>query len=205
MIEKKNVSYKEKNMEKLTVRDFITMALFLVLVFIIYSVLGMTMGLAFPIYGAVLIHAVCSLFWGTIFILLYTKISKKWVVLLFNVMIALLIFMAAWYAAIPIVLGGIIAEIVWQKFDRKKFTTMMACFTIQITAWFVGIYIPVLIITDLSKLFRESYIELYTGIKAALGGPFFYIAVVVTVLGCVTGSFIGKALLKKHFEKAGIV
>ena len=205
MSEKKSTSYKKQNMENLTVRDFITMALFLVLVFIVYSVVGMSIGLAFPIYGAVLIHAGCSLFWGTIFILLYTKISKKWVVLIFNVMIALLILMAAWYAPIPIVLGGIIAEIVWQKFARKKFTTMMACFTIQITAWFVGIYIPILMITDLSILVRESYIQLYTGIKATLMGPFFYIAVVVTVLCCIIGSFIGKALLKKHFEKAGIV
>ena len=62
MSEKKSTSHKKNNMEKLTVRDFITMALFLVLVFIVYSVVGMSIGLAFPIYSAVFIHAGCSLF-----------------------------------------------------------------------------------------------------------------------------------------------
>lgn len=205
MSEQDKIKNKAKNKEKLTVRDFITMALFLVLVFIIYSAVGMPLGVLLPIYGAIFMHAVCALFWGTIFVLLYTKINKKWVPLSFSVMLSLILLMSAWYIVIPIVLGGIIAEIVWQKFDRKKFSTMTACFTIQITAWFSGIYIPLLMIADLSKLLKESYVEMYAGIIEALMGPLFLIAIVVTAICCIIGIFIGKALLKKHFEKAGIV
>ncbi|MCG8689397.1 MAG: MptD family putative ECF transporter S component [Desulfobacterales bacterium] len=196
---------KEKGKEKLTVRDYVTIALFVVLVFVIYSAIGMPIGLLFPVYGGIFMQATCALFWGTIFILLYTKVNKKWVVLIFSIIQALILMMTAWMVSILIVAGGIIAEIVWQKLDRKKFRTMATCFTIQITAWFLAIYTPLLLFADISLYLKESYIEMYANIKAVLAGPLFLVAVAATIVCSIIGAFIGKALLKKHFKKAGVV
>lgn len=198
------ITKKMINKKKLSVRDYITMALILVLVYIIYAAVGMPMGLT--VAGIVFMHAACSLLWGTIFLLLYTRVNKKWTVLIFGIILGLIQVMNFWPTSVSLALGGVAGEILWQKTDRKKFKTMVACFTIQIASWYIGIYAPLIIFFDLSKkILAESYVEMYTEAKTFTSGPMFFIGLGVTIICSVAGAFLGKILLKKHFRKAGIV
>ena len=199
----KGITHKGKLNEKLTIQDYITMALMLVLVYIVYIVIGLPIGLT--IIGNLFMQAACSLVWGTLFLLLYTKVNKKWTVLIFGIILALMQLMNFWPLTVFLALGGVIGEIIWQKMDRTKFRTMTMCFTVQITSWFLGIAVPLMLIVDLNKYFAESYVKIYVELKELFTGTFFIIGL-VAVIGCsITGSLIGKQLLKKHFLKAGIV
>lgn len=194
---------KGKNKEKLTIQDYITMALMLVLIYIVYIVIGLPVGLT--IIGNIFMQAACSLVWGTLFLLLYTKVNKKWTVLIFGIILALMQLINFWPLTVFLALGGVIGEITWQKMDRTKFRTMAMCFTVQITSWFLGIAVPLILIVDLNKYFAESYVKIFAELKELYTGTLFIIGL-IAVIGCsITGAFIGKLLLKKHFQKAGIV
>ena len=51
----------------------------------------------------------------------------------------------------------------------------------------------------------SAYADLYSTVFDMLIGPMFFVGLAATVVGCVVGAFLGKLLLKKHFQKAGIV
>jgi energy-coupling factor transport system substrate-specific component len=197
------IKKKTKNPNNLTIRDYITTAIVLVLGFMVYAAIGFPLGMT--IVGSFFIHAACSLVWGTIFLILYTRVNKKWIVLILGMVLALVQLMNAWPTTIFMAVGAVIAEVVWQKMDRKKFRTMMICFVIQITFWYLGNYIPLMLATDISKYMSSNYVEMYTSIQELVKGPLFY-AGLAAVIGCsIAGAYIGKYFLKKHFKKAGIV
>lgn len=189
--------------EKMTVRDYITTAIMLVLIFLVFVVIGAPVGMT--VIGNLFVFAVCSLVWGTIFLLLYTKVNKKGVVFLCGIVLAILQLMNFWAVAALIAIGAVLAEIVWRKLDRKKFTTMTLCFTIKIVFWYFGMTLPLIFLKDMYLAAAPSYADLYGAVSEFLVGPMFFIGLTATVAGCVIGSLVGKLLLKKHFIKAGIV
>ncbi len=194
---------KEKTKNKLSVRDYITMALILVLGYVVRSVIGIPMSLS--IVGNLFLDAVNALFLGTVFMLFYTKVNKKWAKMIFGIVLALIQAVSFWPSSIFLVLGGIIAEIIWQKADKEKFGTLVACFTVQITAWYLGNYVPIILFAGAMSIISESYVEMYTAVRDFAAGPMFFVGLAAVVAGCILGAFIGKLLLKKHFIKAGIV
>ena len=46
--------------------------------------------------------------------------------------------------------------------------------------------------------------EFYGSVFDIVAGPLFFVCLGVTALGGVLGSLLGRAVLKKHFERAGI-
>lgn len=193
----------QKNSEKMNVRDYITTAICFVLLYIVFAVIGTPIGMT--VIGNLFIFAVCALFWGTVYMLLYSKVNKKGVVLLFSLILAVMMLMNFWVISLVIALGGIVAEIVWRKLDRRKFSTMLICFTIQIVAWYLAQAVPLILLKDMYLAAIPAYAELYSGVYELLVGPMFFVGLAATVAGCIAGGFIGRFLLKKHFQKAGIV
>lgn len=196
-------SPKDRLKEQLTIRDYITMALILILVYIIYSAIGIPMGLT--IIGNLFMHAVCALLWGTIFMLLYTKVNKNGVPLIFGIVLALIQLINFWPLSVFLTAGGLAGEIFWQKLDKTRFRTMVLCFTLQITSWYLGILVPLILFAGSLSIISEQYTGLYMELKNFATGPMFFIGLITVIAGCVAGAFIGKLLLKKHFQKAGIV
>jgi len=194
---------KEENKNKLSVRDYITMALILVLGYVVRSVIGIPMSLS--IAGNLFIDAVSALLLGTIFMLFYAKVNKMWAKMIFGIVLALIQAMSFWPSSVFLALGGIIAEIIWQKAGKEKFSTLVVCFTVQITAWYLGNYVPLILFTGAMSTLSEQYVEMYTAVRDFAAGPMFFIGLAAVIVGCVIGAFIGKLLLKKHFVKAGIV
>ena len=198
-----SVDNKRKNTEKLSVRDYITMAILLVLVYLVFVVVGTPIGMT--VAGNLFIFAACAVIWGTIFLLLYTKIPKKWCVLVFGIILAAIQLMNFWAVSLLILTGALLAELFWQKLDRRKISTMMICFSIQITFWYLGTAIPLIFMKDLLFAAVPRYEELFRNVAELMNGPIFLGSLSATILGCVLGVLLGKVLLKKHFRKAGIV
>ncbi|MGL6197759.1 MAG: MptD family putative ECF transporter S component [Lachnospiraceae bacterium] len=194
---------KKKNSEKMNVRDYITTAIMFVLMFIVFSVIGTPVGMS--VVGNLFVFAVCALIWGTIFLLLYTKVNKPGVVLLFGLILAVLMLMNFWALSLIIAIGAAIAELLWRKLDRHKFSTMLICFTTQIVFWYFGMTLPLIFLKDSYLNAVPAYADLYAAVFDLVVGPMFFAGLLATILGCTIGAFIGKMLLKKHFVKAGVV
>lgn len=192
-----------KNNEKMNVRDYITAAIMYVLMFLVYAGVGAPIGMT--VAGSLFVFAACAVVWGTIFILLFTKVNKKGVVLLFGLIWAAMQLMSFWGVAIVIAIGAVIAELLWDKLDRRKFSTMLLCFTVQVIFLYLGMTLPLIFMKDMYLAAVSAYADLYSTVFDMLIGPMFFVGLAATVVGCIVGSFLGKLLLKKHFEKAGIV
>lgn len=193
----------QRKSERMNVRDYITTAICFVLLYVVFAVVGTPIGMT--VAGNLFIFAACALLWGTIYLLLYSKVNKKGVVLLYSLILAVFMLMNFWGISLVIALGGVVAELVWRKLDRHKFSTMLICFTIQIVAWYLAQALPLMVLKDLYLAAIPAYAELYSGVYELLVGPMFFVGLAATVVGCIAGGFIGKLLLKKHFQKAGIV
>ena len=192
-----------KNNEKMNVRDYITAAIMYVLMFLVYAGVGAPIGMT--VAGSLFVFAACAVVWGTIFILLFTKVNKKGVVLLFGLIWAAMQLMSFWGVAIVIAIGAVIAELLWDKLDRRKFSTMLLCFTVQVIFLYLGMTLPLIFMKDMYLAAVSAYADLYSTVFDMLIGPMFFFFFSATVVGCIVGAFLGKLLLKKHFEKAGIV
>lgn len=192
-----------KNNEKMNVRDYITAAIMYVLMFLVYAGVGAPIGMT--VAGSLFVFAACAVVWGTIFILLFTKVNKKGVVLLFGLIWAAMQLMSFWGVAIVIAIGAVIAELLWDKLDRRKFSTMLLCFTVQVIFLYLGMTLPLIFMKDMYLAAVSAYADIYSTVFDMLIGPMFFVGLAATVVGCIVGAFLGKLLLKKHFEKAGIV
>ena len=192
-----------KNNEKMNVRDYITAAIMYVLMFLVYAGVGAPLGMTAA--GSLFVFAACAVVWGTIFMLLFTKVNKKGVVLLFGLIWAAMQLMSFWGVAIVIAIGAVIAELLWDKLDRRKFSTMLLCFTVQVIFLYLGMTLPLIFMKDMYLAAVSAYADLYSTVFNMLIGPMFFVGLAATVVGCIVGAFLGKLLLKKHFEKAGIV
>ena len=189
--------------EKINVRDIITIAISYVIMFIIYVVVGMP--LSASVYGHLFILSISALIWGSVFMFLYARINKNGVALTLGILMALSNLINFWLISVAILIGAIITELIWRKLDKKKFSTMMLCFTVQIVAWFMGMVIPFFIMTETYINTFVGFEDVYRGMADMIIGPIFAVYLATTITGCIIGSFIGKAVLKKHFIKAGIV
>jgi energy-coupling factor transport system substrate-specific component len=198
------IAKKQKHKEKMNVRDYITLAVMLVLVLLIYTFLGTPFGT--NAVTNLYIFAVCAIPWGIVLMLLYTKVNKKGVVLSSGIILSLLQLMNFWVVSIFIFVGTIIAHVLWTKFDRKRFSTMAICYTIQISFWYLATPISLVLLWDLMKAQLSPDIALlYEAVIPYALGPSFLLSALATVGGCLLGAYLGKVLLKKHFVKAGIV
>lgn len=193
----------KRNPEKMNVRDYITTAIMLVLIFIVFVAVGAPIGMS--VVGNLFTFAACAVVWGTIFLLLYTKVNKKGVVLLIGLIIAALQLMNFWGVSVFIASGAVLSEAVWRVRSRHKFSTMLLCFTTQITFWYLGLTVPLIFLKDLYLAALPGYAALYSGVFDLIVGPMFLVGLAATVAGCIVGAFLGRLLLKKHFLKAGIV
>jgi energy-coupling factor transport system substrate-specific component len=188
---------------KLNVRDFITIGVISAIAVVLFFVIGTLMGTT-PI-GWLFMHSVLAIPFGVLYMLLYTKVPKKGVVLLGSLMIVLLQLMNNWL--IPAIMLGffVINELIWSQGSQKKFSKMVTAFTIFMTGWAIASFSPILLLKDTyiaqfgdrAAYFEEAY--------NALAGPIGIGVLAGVIIASIAGAFLGRAILKKHFEKAGIV
>ena len=159
---------KDLNPNKLVVRDFVSLGIFWVLYFVIYT-LGAP--LCMTAVGNFFIHGTCGILWGITFSLICTKVNKPGVVFLYTTLIGLMQLMNFWLTGVIIIIGGIIAEVVWRKLDRKKFKTIAICHVMVVTAMYLGMFIPLTFLSDvfltqIPEYSLEMFTDLYNFIKA---------------------------------------
>lgn len=196
---------KNKNNNKLVVRDFVTLGIFWVLYFVIYT---MSAPLSLTLVGNLFIHGTCAILWGITFPLLCTKVNKPGVVFIYTALVGIVQIMNFWITGLIIIVGAVIVEIVWRKLDRKKFSTIAICHILVVVTMYLGLTLPLMIlsrdfINQIPEYGRELFYNIYDLLQVQ--GYLFFLGLLSCVVGSIIGALLGKVLLKKHFIKAGIV
>jgi energy-coupling factor transport system substrate-specific component len=196
------------NNAKLVSRDFISIAIFSVIFLAVLFLVAAVGGMIVPLYPFT--TAIEGVICGVIYMYLRAKTPKHWAILLQSAVCVLVFFLmgAMWPMPVGLLIGGLIAEFVSRHKENRSFlfNTIGYCFVML--GFALGSYAPIVFA-------KEWYTEFITssGMSAAyadqvfalIGGPLFYGVLALTAAGSIAGAFLGRAMLKKHFIKAGIV
>lgn len=161
--------------KKLNAKDFINIGIFTVIYFVMFFITGM-LGYIPTIMGT-LVSVLCFL------------MGQSWISIPFGIVF------------------GFLADLIFKAGEYKswKHTVLGYC---VFTEWVVGSMLPMWIMRDTffeayrSKGGTDEYINAVMGLTANWMLP---VVIVLGLVGGVIGAYLGKAILKKHFVKAGIV
>ena len=191
--------------KKLKVKDLVSIGVFAVIYFALMFGVGM-MGMVpilFLIYPTVL-----GIIAGTVVMLFMTKVQKPWALFIFG-MISPLVMFAAGHTYVVVVLSlivMIIAELIRKIGNYNSFKYNMLSYAV-FCIWICSSMMQML-------LAKEKYLEMsiemmgkdyVDAMEKLITYPHMALVALGAFLGGILGAYIGKALLKKHFEKAGIV
>ena len=193
---------------KLKVKDLVNIGIFSALYMAIAMVVMIPVGIA-PILW-LLWPGIAGLFGGVFFTLLLTKVPKMGASLLLALISGILFFATGectWVIIVTFAIAGLLAEVMRKVLGYKSFKG------IALAGGFCAIG---LIGSPLPMwLFQESYMksieemgmgaEYVEGLQSMISAGSFIGMLAVAFIGGLLGTLIGHKMLKKHFEKAGIV
>lgn len=192
----------------LQTKDYISIGVFSLIYFVIAFGIG---GIAqmtpvtFP-----LMPMIVALFAGSIFMLYTAKIPKKGAVSILGILAGILLFITGmfWMMSAFFILLGFIADYIISSGDFKSFRRNLTAYCIFAIAP-MGAYIPMVVMPVQFDKFmqRKGNFSSFAGVIKSIGFNWWAIPAMIlgTVICGAIGGFIGKKLLRKHFEKAGIV
>lgn len=193
--------------KKLKAKDFITVGIFTAILFAVEFACGM-LGYIHPYIVASYVVMI-PLVGAIPMMLFYTKVEKFGMITIMSVLIAIIMFVTGMgYLGAPlIILAGAIADLIaksgnYKSAKKTMFSYGVFCF------WICANYFPVVVS---ATSYRQGLVD--AGYSAEYCDNLFrainyktigILLVLCFVFGCI-GAVIGKAVVKKHFEKAGIV
>lgn len=192
----------------LQTKDYISIGVFSLIYFVIAFGIG---GIAqmtpvtFP-----LMPMIVALFAGSIFMLYTAKIPKKGAVSILGILAGILLFITGmfWMMSAFFILLGFIADYIISSGDFKSFRRNLTAYCIFAIAP-MGAYIPMVVMPVQFDKFmqRKGNVSSFAGVIKSIGLNWWAIPAMIlgTIICGAIGGFIGKKLLRKHFEKAGIV
>lgn len=192
--------------KKLNAKDFINIGIFTVIYFVMFFITGM-LGYI-PIF-AVIIPLVLGILGGIPFMLFLTKTGKFGAATIMGTLVSVLCFlMGQSWISIPFgIIFGFLADLIFKAGEYKswKHTVLGYC---VFTEWVIGSMLPMWIMRD---TFFEAYRnnggtdEYINAVMSLTANWMLPVVIVLGIIGGVIGAYLGKAILKKHFVKAGIV
>jgi len=195
------------NEKKLQAKDFITIGIFTALLFVVEFACGM-LGFIHPYIVAAFVVLI-PLVGSVPMMLFYTKIEKFGMLSIMSVLLAIIMFVTGMgYLGAPLIIAaGVIADLIAGSGGYKSFKKTIISYGV-FCLWICANYFPVVVSADSYRknLIDGGYsVEYCDNLFRAINSKTIAVLLVLCfVFGCV-GALIGKAIVKKHFEKAGIV
>lgn len=195
------------NDKKLQAKDFITIGIFTALLFVVEFACGL-LGFIHPYIVASYVVMIPIV--GSIpMMLFYTKIEKFGMLSIMSVLLAIIMFVTGMgYLGAPLIIAaGVIADLIAKSGGYKSFKKTVISHGV-FCLWICANYFPVVVSANSYRknLLEGGYSAEYCDslFRAINSKTIAVLLVLCFVFGCV-GAVIGKAVVKKHFEKAGIV
>lgn len=195
------------NSKKLVAKDFITVGIFTAILIVVEFLCGM-LGYIHPYIVASYVVMI-PLVGAIPMMLFYTKIEKFGMITIMSVLIAIIMFVLGMgYLGAPlIVAAGVIADLIAKSGNYKSFKKTIISYGV-FCLWICANYFPVIVTADSygKDLLDGGYSADYCDdlFRAINEKTIAVLLILCFVFGCI-GAVIGKKVVKKHFEKAGIV
>ncbi len=194
----------ETNRKELQAKDLINVGIFTAIYFVIFFA-GTMLGYI-PIFIP-LLGLVCPILCGIPFMLYLTKVKKFGMVSLTGIILGLinLVMGSGMLVLIFGIIFGILGDLILKagKYQSWKSTLLgNGIFSL----WIMG-YVSRMFLTrdaffsSLVSSYGQEYVDT---LMSYTPGWIYPVLFVVTFIGGILGALLGKAVLKKHFEKAGI-
>lgn len=193
-----------KNNNSLKGRDLINVGIYTAIYFVIMMAVAM-LGLI-PIFLP-LLSVIVPILGGIPFMLFLTKVRKPGMVFIMAMIMGIMMLLTGMgpWPLLTCAVAGILSELVLKSGRYKSVKKSILSYSI-FSMWIWGNYLP--LFTDYEGYFaqRESYGQAYIDAVQRLMPLWMAPVLLTSCLVCgIIGGNLGKALLKKHFEKAGIV
>lgn len=192
---------------RLKAKDFITVGIFTAIILVVEFACGM-LGYIHPFIVASYVIMI-PLVGAIPMMLFYTKVQKFGMITIMSILIAIMMFVLGmgFLGAPLIIIAGVIADLIAKSGKYKSFKKTMLSYGV-FCLWICANYFPVIVTAESYRqdLIDEGYSAEYcNNLFLAINYKTIGILLILCfVFGCL-GALIGKAVVKKHFEKAGIV
>ena len=189
---------------KLKMKDLVTIGVFAVIYFAVMFAVGMIgmIPILFLVYPTVL-----GIVTGTILMLFMAKVQKPWSLWILGMLSPLLMFSMGhtYVLAVHAVVVMLLAEMVRRIGNYNSFRYNMFAFAIFNT-WICGSLMQMLWAKEkymeMSMMMGQEYVDT---LERLITYPNMALVYIGAMVGGIIGAYIGRAFLKKHFEKAGII
>lgn len=190
--------------KKLNGKDLINVGIFTAIYFVIVVACAM---LGFiPIFFP-LLSVIAPILGGIPCMLFLTKVKKPGMILIMSVIMGIMMILTGmgFYALIVGVISGIIAELIYKS--GKYASAAKAVLTYGVfSIWIWGNYFLFYFNREQYFAAKESFGEEFKEtILQIMPDWLFPVLLVITFASGIIGGLLGKAMLKKHFAKAGVV
>ena len=190
---------------KLKGKDLVNIGIFAAIYFVINMVLSF---LGFIPLILLLMVVITPIIGGTPFMLFLTKVRKFGMITIFAVIIGVLMMLTGmgFYAIFTSLIFGLAADLIAKSGNYSSVSKSMMATTVY-SCWVWGNFLPIFIgrdayIAQYTERGMQEYADTMMKLTPMWVCPVMLIA---AFIAGIIGALIGKALLKKHFEKAGIV
>mgnify|MGYP002794796769 FL=1 len=191
---------------KLQAKDLINIGLFTVLYFVLGCCVAIPIGFV-PIFLPIL-GALWTLITGIPFMLFAVRVKKFGMVTIMAVLSGLLMGLTGmgFWGILTGAVFGLLGDLIMKSGGYQSAKKTILGYGV-VSLWMVGTYIPMYFMVEQSRAdFAKSFGDEYAD-KVMSVMPMWSIVLVIAAifLFALLGGRIGKAILKKHFSRAGIV
>jgi energy-coupling factor transport system substrate-specific component len=195
------------NDSKLASKDLITIAVFSVVFFALMRVSAL-LAMVFVLYPFA--PALQILFCGIVWMYIRAKVPKRFSILMQCGIMALLILLTGTLWTIPagMLAGGVLAELVSGRGAHKNFKLCVAAYAVYGLCFNFSVFGLILLARDYwyaSVTRAGMQVEYMEKVAALISWPLLGVSSAVTLAAAVLGMVFGRFMLKKHFQRAGIV
>lgn len=189
--------------KKLEVKDLVTIGIFAVIYFALMFGVGMIglVPILFLVYPTVL-----GLVSGVVIMFFMVKVPKPWALFILGMIAPLVMFVMGHTYVLPLhaLVVMLVAELIRRSGGYHSFKADALAFGVFNT-WICGSLMQMLLAKetylDMCAMMGQDYVN---QLERLITYPHMGIVYLGAFLGALVGAWIGRAMLKKHFIKAGI-
>lgn len=189
---------------KLKAKDLINVGIFTAIYFVLFFATGM---IGYIPIMLVFLPLLCPLITGIPFMLFLTKVKTFGMITIMGTILGILMFITGhtWTILVSGALCGLCGDLILKSGGYKGWRTSVAGYVV-FSEWIAGAMIPLFFMRDIYfAQIRSGYGDTYADSLLAYTPDWvFAVMIVMVVIGATAGAFLGRAVLKKHFKRAGI-
>lgn len=192
-----------QNSNKLQGKDFIFIAIFGLLLFVVFFAFAMVLGMNANTFWFT--HGIGAIPAGIVWMYLVARVNKPGVIVIMSVIVAVVALLLGmlWTGPVGIVVGGVVGEIIMAGTKRSKagaiaaFAAFTLCFWIGQESMILlagSSYVDMVVASGMSREYGETLVNF-------MQSPVFLVALASSVVGPIIGGLLGSAVFKKYFAK----